>query len=310
MSKLPAEERRIIVGQPEKRPYGALLCIHAQTSGALGRAEEVGFSLTTGAFVTVAPTRVAPWEGGKKYLLRLEGFSTATAAEAAGRRLAQSVLWMAISTDVPLRLEYQSYEPVRVFDRNRSEGLRAEGYGEASYRASVVIAEIQEAYTHFPEAEPRVLLSMEIFSGARLEASDRARFLAVVSALEPLAAVQPLGTEVDGFVATCISNLSAVPAIAGRLRRSLEGRLRELGRESVRQALHRTIDNALPGRPDVVAVIDEAYALRSEIIHGGRPADLDVDLQGKTGVVSSAIREIYATLLGRPLVAPMVQPGT
>src|SRR6267143_2191625 len=97
--KMPQEERAIILGQPNKRPYGVLVRIHLQTAGGLGGAEEVCVSLNTGAFLAIRPTRTAPWEGGKKFLVTLEGFPTAASAEAAGRRLVQALLWMAVSTD-------------------------------------------------------------------------------------------------------------------------------------------------------------------------------------------------------------------
>jgi hypothetical protein len=58
----------------------------------------------------------------------------------------------------------------------------------------------------------------------------------------------------------------------------------------------------LPERPDATDVIDQAYALRSALIHDGRPADLDVDLGRGTATVSELLREIYARLLGRRLL--------
>lgn len=85
--KSPQEERAVILGQPNKRPYGVRVRIHLQTAGALGYVEEVSVSLHTGAFLSIAPTRAAPWEGGKKFVVTLEGFPTAASAEAAGRRL-------------------------------------------------------------------------------------------------------------------------------------------------------------------------------------------------------------------------------
>ena len=71
LQKTPQEERAVVLGQPNKRPYGVRVRIHLQTAGALGYVEEVCVSLHTGAFLSIAPTRTAPWEGGKKYVVTM-----------------------------------------------------------------------------------------------------------------------------------------------------------------------------------------------------------------------------------------------
>ncbi|MBK8133155.1 MAG: hypothetical protein IPN63_02940 [Gammaproteobacteria bacterium] len=67
--KSPKEDRAVIIEQISKRPYGVKVRIHLQTAGSIGNIEEVCISLNTGAFVSIAPTRTAPWEGGKNSLL-------------------------------------------------------------------------------------------------------------------------------------------------------------------------------------------------------------------------------------------------
>ena len=296
------EERAIILGQPGKRPYGARVRIHVQTSGAVGYAEQVCVSLPTGAFLSIEPMRTAPWEGGKKFTVTLEGFPTAASAEAAGRRLVQALLWTAISTDSPLRLEYFTYEPASVFERNRSTGATCEGYAEVGHSPAVVFGELHDAYALLPEPDEKLLLSMEIFCAARLKLSQRAVFLALVSALEPLAREAYLGAEVAAFVDDCISRLRASSSIPSGLEASLEGRLRHLGHESIRQALRRLAHETLPSQPDAAQAIDDAYALRSQIIHSGVPADLDVDLERESREISTIIRAMYASILKRELV--------
>lgn len=299
--KTPIEERAVILGQPTKRPYGVRVCIHLQTAGSIGNVENVCVSLNTGAFLSIAPTRTAPWEGGKKYLVTLEGFPTAASAEASGRRLVQALLWMAVSVDAPLRLEYLSYEPASVFDRNRSTGMTCEAYGEVVYAPNVVLGELQEAYALLKEPDEKLLLSMEIFCAARLESSQRAVFLALVSALEPLAREAPLGEAVNQFVAECANLLKASVNIPPDLRTSLEGRLSQLRQESIRQALKRLARETLPNQPEAPAAVDEAYALRSQLIHSGVPADLDIDLERESHSISAIIRDIYANLFNRSL---------
>lgn len=299
--KTPHEERAVILSQPEKRPYGVKVRIHLQTAGSIGNIEDVCVSLNTGAFLSIAPTRTAPWQGGKKYIVTLEGFPTAASAETSGRRLVQALLWMAISVDTPLRLEYLSYEPAAVFERNRSTGFTCEAYGEVGYAPNVVLGELQDAYALLKEPNEKLLLSMEIFCAARLESSERAVFLALVSALEPLAQEAPLGEEVNQFVAECLVLLKTSTSISQELRASLEGRLNQLRQESIRQALKRLTRETLPKQPEAHATVDDAYTLRSQLIHSGVPADLDIDLERESRSISAIIRDIYANLLDRSL---------
>jgi len=297
--KPPADERAIIVGQPNKRPYGVAVRIHLQTGGAIGNVENASVPLSTGAFLTIAPARTAPWEGGKKFVVTLEGFPTAAAAEAAGRRLVQALLWMSISTDYPLRLEYQSYKPAAVFERNRSDGVRLEAFGELCFAPEVVLGELHDAFGDLQEPDEKLLLSMEIFCAARMESSQRAVFLSVVSALEPLAVEAEYGEPILKFVTNSVAQLKASDEIPDEHRQSLECRLLQLRRESIRQALKRLVREVLPDDPEAVGVIDDAYALRSQIVHTGSPADLDVDLEHEVKVVSAVIRRIYAKRLHR-----------
>ena len=299
--KTSKDERAVILGQPQKRPYGVKVRIHLQTAASIGNVENVCVSLNTGAFLSITPNRTAPWEGGKKYVVTLEGFPTAASAEASGRRLVQALLWMAVSVDAPLRLEYLSYEPASVFERNQSPGFTCEAFGEVGFAPNVVLGELQEAYTFLKEPDEKLLLSMEIFCAARLESSQRAVFLALVSALEPLAQEAPLGEAVDQFVAECVNLLKATANIPPDLRASLEGRLKQLRQESIRQALKRLAREALPDQPEVAEAVDEAYALRSQLIHSGVPSDLDIDLGRESRSVSAIIRDIYAKLLNRSL---------
>lgn len=300
-NKSPQEERKVITGQPNKRPYGVKVRIHLKTSAALGNIEEVCISLTTGAFLTIAPISAAPWEGGKKYLVKMEGFPTAASAEASGRRLVQALLWMAVSTDVSLRLEYLSYEPAAVFERNRPSGISLTGYGSVSYAPALVLGEIQDAFAQLPEPDENLMLSMEVFCSARLESSQRTIFLTLVSALEPLAKEAVLGEKINNFVSECVLKLRQTEDLPIELRASIEGRLHQLKKESIRQALKRLAIEILPDQLDAGKVIDDAYALRSQIIHSGVPSDLDIDLEQESQLISRLIRDIYAKLLQKKL---------
>ena len=296
-------EREIIVQRPDKRPYGTRIRIHIQTPGALGGAEHCCVAFDSGPFLTIVPRDKAPWEGGRKYDVTFEGFATATDAEAAGSRLAQAFLWMAISTDRPLRLEYLSHHPAVVYERARPIGPGSRGDGEVYFPSTVVLKELQEAYASLDKPAQKLLLSMEIFCAARFDSSLRGTFLSVVSSLEPLADEKPLGPAVEEFIEEYIRRLLECPGIHGEARRSLEGRLQLLRKESIRQALLRLIRETLPDQPESVRQVDRAYNLRSQLIHDGVLADADIDLEAESRAISLTIRALYAALLNRRLVS-------
>ncbi|NMG77720.1 hypothetical protein [Aromatoleum diolicum] len=156
----------------------------------------------------------------------------------------------------------------------------------------MIIQEITDDFQQ-PLRDRRVLLSMELLAASTLESNDRARFVMAVSALEPLAQQAPLGDEVDRFVERALADLRADGALPLHLRASLEGRLRQLRTESVRQALSRLCAKWFPGDRTARDTIDHVYALRSEILHEGRVSDLDTLLGVETLKVRQYLRRIY-----------------
>ena len=307
-AKPPQEERRLIVDNPIKRPFGAKARIHLRDGATIQSPEGVCVSLAGGQFLTLMPARKAPSEGGDKYSLKLEGFRTASEAEAAGRRLAQAVLWTAVSLNFSLRLEYNTFEPVVVFDRTMSKGFQMSGYGVAGWSLEKVLDELREAYASLPEPSPRILLAMEIFAGAQLDAGDRSRFISLVSAFEPLADARSLGSEVNSFVDEVVVMLESTAAMPAAVRQSLKGRILQLRMESIRQAILRVVREALPKMPTASAIADEAYAVRSQMAHSGRPADFDLDLPALTRAAEGVLRALFSSLLSRPLLVPTA-PG-
>jgi hypothetical protein len=302
-ARSPTEERAIVFGNPEKRRYGARLAFQVLHVGFLGDMENATFLLNTGAVATLGPVRQPSWEGGRRFELKLEGFPTATVAEAQGRRLSQAILWTAISLNYGLRLSYRTQEPVAIFDRTVSEGSSMYAEGTVSYNPQLVLEQFAAGFA-VPQIDSQSLLSMEIFCSSSLEASDRAAFLTAVSALEPLAVEQPLGAAVDTFVDGCLASLRTAHSIDQQHRASLEGRINQLRHESIRQALRRIITAKLPDHPAAPLLADAAYALRSELIHDGRLADYDVDLATETQKISGLLRVFYARTLGLTPHAP------
>ncbi|MDD5323559.1 MAG: HEPN domain-containing protein [Methylococcales bacterium] len=302
-TKPPDQERALITRRDPKRPYGAKITFQLLHSASIGELENVTFLLESGTIATIQPARSASWEGCKRFQVTLEGFSTATAAEYEGLRFAQALLLSAISLNFGLRLNYHAQEPAVVFERFRSEGATMWGEGVAGWSQPIALAELVGACTH-PVLDRTLILSMELYCAAFLEPNERARFVTVVSALEPLAKQESLGTEVSEFVDGVVFALEKAEGIQDGIRSSLNGRLKQLRVESVRQALFRLSNTWFPQRVDVRHRIDRAYALRSELLHEGTLLDPDIDIATETAQIANILRAIYEQASGRSFRVP------
>lgn len=290
--KPPAEERKLILARDQRRKYGARLTFQVQRPENIGDLENVTLLLDDGSLARIEPGRVFAWEGARRYEIELTGYPTASDAEDAGMRLAQALLLTAVSLNFGLRLNYHSHEPPAIFDRTVSTGTPMIGEGVAVWPQEVVLKELATAMQQ-PLRDRRLLLSMELFVSAALESNDRAKFVMAVSALEPLATQVDLGPEVAQVIDELSKTLTSVSGISTEVKRSLSDRLRELKRESVRQALKRLCSQSMPGDTTAWQSIERAYTLRSELLHEGRPNDLDIVLAEETQVVSNLLRRIY-----------------
>jgi hypothetical protein len=104
-------------------------------------------------------------------------------------------------------------------------------------RSEFFLDQLRRAYDTMPDTDPQLMLSMEIFAAAGVETDKRAHFLACVSAFEPLAAEQPLGSDVSEFVGRCVRRLHEELPDESSVRSALKDRLRRL-----RKRAHSTSD--------------------------------------------------------------------
>ncbi len=303
--KPPAEERRLVLARDQRRKYGARITFQVQRPEHIGGLENVTFLVDDGTLATIAPGRIISWEGGNRYHIEVVGFPTAGEAEEAGMRTAQSLLLTAVSLNFGLRLNYHSHKPPTVFDRTVSRGVSGWAEGFTFWPQEVVLRELTQTLA-LPLRDRRLLLSMELFVAAALESNDRAKFVMAVSAIEPLATQQELGPEVAAIINDLAERLAAESSISNELRSSLRSRLLQLKRESIRQAMKRLCGTWLPNDPEAWRGLDRAYALRSELLHEGRPNDLDVFLSEETRAVSALLRRIYQHASGYTFHSPVV----
>jgi hypothetical protein len=79
---------------------------------------------------------------------------------------------------------------------------------------------------------------------------------------------------------------------------SLLGRLDNLSSESVLSAIRRAVIECLPGDANALEIVEEAYNLRSRILHDGTT---DADLNQKSQEVEAVIRRVIASKAGLTL---------
>ena len=254
-SKPPQTERKLILIRDQRRKYGVRLTFQVLRAAYIGELENVTLLLADGTLATIRPDRLMDWEGGKRYDMEIVGFPTASEAEGAGMQMAQALLMSAVSMDFGLRLSYHSHEPPAVFDRTASTGATMFGEMFSSWPQPVVLDELYKAITA-PIRDRRLLLSMELFAAAALESNDRARFVMAVSALEPLAKQRPMAAEVSTAIDALCAQFDVDVSVPVDIRQSVRGRLLQLKRESVRQALKRLCETWFPSEPNAWNSID------------------------------------------------------
>lgn len=238
-----------IIDEPRRRPYAARVDFLLGKDIELPLDGLVCLLATNDATVELEISPSQPkgdLQHLKCYRATIQGFKTSHEAEINGLRLSMSLLWAAISRKFTLKLEYHALLPCVVYDRTIQNG----GIGNLSYGYSFwpgntnALADLmQEVLADSKSVDSQLLLSMELFAAARLEVTERARFIGLVSALEPLARPSDYPISIKQLISNFRDQLRSieVPELSEsetqKVRNSLNGRLRELERESIRQAL-------------------------------------------------------------------------
>jgi hypothetical protein len=237
----------------------------------------------------------------------LDAFPSAGEAERAGRLLTASLLWVAAFKRVTIGFRKRTGDyPFAIRDRTLAAGISVEGEGRAFYKVTPeeIAAIAEQAYSAGSDISQAVLISMEFFAAARLEATDRARFISLMTALEALAVQKDLGDEIGGILNTLAEQLESAPRLQGpedeRLRASLSGRLRQLRQESVRQAILRTTREHIQDR-EAEQFVDNAYGIRSKMLHEGHRV---AELHTLEAPLEAILVRLYSSIMGLPLRLP------
>jgi hypothetical protein len=227
----------------------------------------------------------------------VEGFATAAEAEQKGLKLSLALLWEAVSRKHPLRLDYHTPRPCMVYDRTQESGSGCMATASATVimNSSKMVELVNQIFSANIDVDEKLLVSMELFASARLETTERARFVGLVSSLEPLAQSEAYeNAELKELVDSFVAQLNKTTSIPENIKSSLNGRINGLKKESISQAIRRLVKDHFPENPDAVSTVEEAYNIRSKILHDGA---FDADLEQKSNEIEDIIRQIYSRIL-------------
>lgn len=247
MAKLT--ERQKIYSQPNRRPYASCIEIVLNDTDQFGVGEGASLLLNDNHIITFIPTvmKIGKTEV-QKIRACVEGFATFGEAEEAGLKLSTAIFWLAVTIKCPLRLDSHTPLPFMVYDRTQKSGLRLSFSAHPTRVSSPqkIVRLLKQIYCRNDLIDKRLLVSMELFASARLEVTERTRFLGLVSALEPIAEQQKYSAPVERLTMRFLEILAKNDSIPKELHPSLEGRIRDIKRESVMQAIYRLLERYLP----------------------------------------------------------------
>lgn len=251
----------------------------------------------------------------KRVSVHLEAFPTDCEAKRAGKMLALSILWVAASKRVTIAFEKWTDDfPFTIRNRTQSIGAlcrAAEGRVHTNISLEDFSSIAEKAYNQGSDLPPQVLTSvltsMEFYTSARMESTERARFIGLMTALEALSQQRIYSDKVEDLLKNLASQLEQSTELAGEenesLRTSLSGRLRELRRESVTQAIRKTLKEYDMGDKKNLDFIKEAYGTRSKILHEGFR---ETKLQTLTDRLEEVMRQLYSAMIGLKLERPVL----
>ena len=302
MNKKPPDNRLIIYDSTNQLPYGAQVAVILDETDKFNFAGEASLLLDDKqSIVRVVPCgEKIRYKGriSQKLDLYVEWFATVEEAEEKKSKLLLALLWAAISRKHPLLVDYQTS---LIYDRTQHGGTIG-GVSDQLHlemNSCRLVDLVNQIFSDDNiEVEEKLLVSMELFTSAKLETTDRAKFVGLVSALEPLVQQEHYANqELEKLVNSFVKQLTDT-SIPDNIKRSVEGRIRDLKKESISQAIQRIVQESLPANEKAVSIIKDAYNIRSTILHEG---STDADLEQKSKEIENIIRQIYSHRLKRDL---------
>lgn len=291
MARKKINNKMVICEQKNRRPYGVKLYLETPKHNKFYIDGECSLILSSDVIVALKPIKGKIHEHGVKWEIVVDGFATAGEAESFGLKVALAFTWSSINVGISNRLIYKTPLPCKVYDRTAPyrSGMSSSGVISILTPLELIIAPIDKIVKSKKSMDPLLLIATEIFSAASLETTERSKFVSLVSSIEPLAKQEKYKSEdLDTLVENFREQIGS-SSLAEPLRNSLQGRIEQLKTESVSSAIRRLIKDKFPDNKEYLEIIEEAYGIRSNILHNGLT---DPDLQYKTIKVTKIIKEL------------------
>jgi hypothetical protein len=287
------KEREIIADSPRRRPYGGKLSLLLDRHTQFPAEGECVLLISPEVIIRMVPNNVST-EAAKQqqWDIFVEGFATAGEAEQAGLKIALGFLWVAVSGRFAARLIYSTPLPCAVYDRTQRKGGIFSGNVALTVTKSIgnIVDPVNSIISSSLPVDHKLLLATELFASARLETTERTRFIGLVSSLEPLTVQKKYEAKELAAIINSFKDYLQKSHLDDDLKASITGRIGQLKVESISKAVKRLIKETLPDNPSAVSVIEEAYILRSKILHEGTT---DADLEMKSKEVEDVLRQIF-----------------
>lgn len=293
------KERRVIAEFPNRRPYGAKLALLLEKQTTFRIDGECTFLVSPDIHLRIKPTNFKQ-ESGYGWEVVVDGFATASEAEQMGLKVALGLLWTAIQGRYSAKLIYHTPLPCVVYDRQQSRGvtLSAEATLSGIRGPERLVASLNQVLSSQNTVNSRLLVAVEIFASAKLESTERTKFIGLVSALEPLAVQKRYDDEKLHSLLKSFSEQVSDSELDSTIKGSLNGRINQLKFESVSRSIKRLVEETLPGDSEAVSIVQDAYDLRSKILHEG---STDADIQEKSRDVEEIVRKILETKIRKEM---------
>jgi len=301
MARKKESERQIISTSTKRRPYGVRLSLLLESSTKLKVDGECSLLISSDYLMRIAPKK--PYANHSMsdcqcLEVSVEGFGTAEEAEQIGLKVSMGFLWSAISCQYSLRLLYHTPMPCSVYDRTKSNsgGLQVSSSGYSMIGRSIknIIVPLNRMISSPTPADQRLLIAMELFASAKMETTARSMFVGILSSLEPLARQEKFNNkEIERLIKLYQEELS-ISCIEQNLKNTLRNKIDNLRIESISKAIRRLVSEKLNGDLDAISTIEEAYGIRSRILHDG---STDADLEVKGREAEMVIRRIFEEMV-------------
>lgn len=295
MARKKEPERHVISTSTKRRPYGVKLSLLLESSTKLNIAGECSLLVAPDYLLRIRPSKSNSHSSpsdSQCWDVLVEGFATAGEAEQAGLKVSMGFLWAAVSGQYALRLLYHTPLPCSVYDRTKSGGMLFSGSATITIGRNInnVIEPLNKIVSSKPPVDQRLLVALELFASAKMETTERSRFVGIVSSLEPLARQKKYDNQELERLITVYKEELSESSMDQDLKDSLRNKIESLRIESISKAIRRLVGDKLPSDSDALATIEEAYGIRSRILHEGAT---DADLETKGREAEAVIRRVF-----------------